>query len=224
MGERAGIRGFAGVIVTREARWFFDESASDRLVQWFDEVPGAPNEEVRVDFYDLAAAELSVGLKSRHPANTLDCKMLLSSQPGADLGYGVSGDLEDWIKISQPLGATPAAMPGRVEVRKQTRSKRFFLDASTGCEAELAEVVAAGVVAWTLCFETFGDPDLRGSAFEHGLEVAFDTAGVPERVDLSNDSTSNYPVWVTDLLSASSSVGEQLTGLVSGQAGESKAS
>lgn len=195
MGDKAGARGSLSVVLTRESRWFFDETIPPWFLQWFESLPGPLFHEDRSDVYDLEAAHQNVGLKRRSPANTLDCKMKLASQQAVDLGFGIEGDVEDWIKISQPLDESSLA-PGRAEVFKRTKSKRFFLDTKTGCEAEVAEISVGEVVAWTLCLETFGDGDLRGAAMAHGVEAVFGVVGYPSQLLLTAANSYGYPEWL----------------------------
>lgn len=189
------------MVVTREVRWFFEGQIPRWFTGWFESLPGPLLQEARSDVYDLEAAHHNVGLKRRSPANTLDCKMMLASIEDVDLGYGIEGDVEDWIKISQPLGeATQVAgrveAPGRVEVLKGTRAKRFFLDTTTGCEAEVAEISVGQIVAWTLCLETFGAARLRGVAMSHGLEAMFEATLVPTELFLTSAGSHSYPEWL----------------------------
>lgn len=196
MGDKAGSRGNLSVVLTREIRWFFDGVIPPWFLEWFGSLSGPLFQEDRSDVYDLEAAHQNVGLKRRSPANTLDCKMLLSLRRGVDLGLGIQGDVEDWIKISQPLDESTVA-PGRVEVLKRTMSKRFFLDTGAGCEAEAAEISIGEIEAWTFCLETFGDADLRAAAMAHGLEAVFGVVGFPPRLFLTAANSHSYPKWLS---------------------------
>ncbi len=184
------------MILTREVRWFFDGTIPSWFVDWFENVSGPLFQEVRSDVYDLEAAHQNVGLKRRSPANTLDCKMRLWSEELADLGFGIQGNLEDWIKISQPLKDSTIG-PGRVEVLKATMSKRFYLDTNTGCEAEIADISVGSIAAWTLCLETFGEAELRDDAMRHGLEALFGVDGPPSGLFLSGANSHSYPEWLS---------------------------
>ncbi len=195
MGERAGAGEDLSAIVTREVRWFFEGGIPRWFTTWFGSLPGPLYQEFRSDVYDLEAAHQNVGLKRRSPANTLDCKMMLASQEEVELGSGIQGDLEDWIKISQPLGESTHG-PGRAEVLKRTMAKRFFLDTSTGCEAEVADITVGHIVAWTLCLETFGEAELRDLAMSHGLEAMFDATELPTGLILSSATSHSYPEWL----------------------------
>lgn len=202
------------VVVTREVRWFFEGRIPRWFTGWFDSLPGPLFQEARSDVYDLEAAHHNVGLKRRSPANTLDCKMMLASIDGVDLGSGIEGDVEDWIKISQPLGETTQVpgrvdVPGRVEVLKRTRAKRFFLDTAAGCEAEVAEISVGRIVAWTLCLETFGAAGLRDVAMSHGLEAMFEATLVPTGLFLTSAASHSYPEWLV-LQQALGSLGDEV--------------
>lgn len=183
-------------VVTLEVRWFFPGVVPVAVQTWFDSIPAPSLHEVRQDIYDLEAARQRVGLKRRYPARTLDCKMMMSAQEGADLGFGIVGDLENWVKITQPLLDDPDGL-GEVAISKKTQAKRRYLDTGTGCEAEMAEIRMGSIAAWTLCLETFGDALLRTDAMEHGLEAVFGVSGSPRGVELGPSTSSSYPQWIS---------------------------
>lgn len=213
MGAIAGSPGQLGVLLTREVRWFFDGGVPTELREWFQDSNGRCDREHRVDVYDLEAAHQGLGVKLRD-AGSFDSKMLLSAIPDVTLERGFRGRVEDWLKVSEPVGSESGHFNGgRVEVSKQILTRCYWLDdspegATAGCEVELASVTTAHVEAWTLCFETFGSPSLREEALINGVRGLLDDSERPLGFELGPESSCSYPRWLSGMHSGADLVGD----------------
>lgn len=201
MGETAGFSGQSGVLVTREVRWFFDGAIPPEILDWFQSAARPIQREIRVDTYDLAAARRRVGLKVRSSA-VFDSKLLVTVDPDVELGFGMRGHVEDWMKITEPAHDDHPHITGiRIEVVKDLLTRRYELDSPAmgepaGCEVELASITAGAAQAWTICFETFGPPDAIGDAFDLGVLTFLAETPLPEGFQLVADRSWSYPEWL----------------------------
>ena len=190
-------------LVTREVRWFISGPVPSDVLSWFTD--GATNieRERRVDWYDVGFARDGVGVKRRN-SEMIEAKFLISRTAIDDLAPGMAGDVEDWLKVITPRdreAGTPAVR--RFAVDKDIINRRYAASAphsaDAGCEIELAAVTAGDDHAWTLCLETYGDPELRGVAFEAGLDALQTDTPMPDDLSFTAESSFGYPVWVSGL-------------------------
>lgn len=188
------------VFLTREVRWFFDGPLPPSVLDWFT---GRRDVEVehRIDHYDLGAARRGIGLK-RRGTTSVDSKFRVLLIQNVDLGRGLKGHIEDWMKISEPLGngvETDIAHP--IEISKKLYTRRFGLNGAdgAGCEAELAAITAGSVDAWSLCFETYGPPAEREAAFMSGIGSLLAISPLPSGMRLGPESCHGYPEWINSL-------------------------
>ncbi len=203
MGGRTGMYLPLTILVTREVRWFFDGALPSAIFDWFAESGNLVLTERRIDNYDLSVARLGSGRKKRAGGPPLDSKIRLSSQPGVWIGEGMAGHIEDWAKLSNHLPCGHVRLDGEVIVTKEIFTRCFDMEGTadsafgpSGCEAELASVRAGTVEAWTLCFETYGDPEMRHQAFRNGINTFLDETPLPEGLQLSPADSSGYPNWL----------------------------
>jgi len=191
------------VIVTREVRWFFPGQLPAVVREWFTERATGIERERRVDWYDADFARDGVGVKRRN-SEEIEAKFLVSRTAIDDLAPRMAGEVEDWLKVTTPRDGevgTPAVCHFAVE--KDIITRRYAalaLDAAdAGCEIELAAIAAGSKAAWTLCLETFGNPELRGDAFEAGLSAFLADTPLPDHLSFMRDASSGYPAWVSSL-------------------------
>ena len=194
------------LLVTREIRWFHRCAVPAEVLDWFTTVPGAYEFEMRTDHYDLAAAGNGAGVKYRH-GTYMDSKFRLSVRHDVALPGPFGGKVEDWVKISTPI--TPDTPPPPLEfvrVDKQLHTKSFILDhigfegerAVAGCEVEIASITSPNGTAWSLCFESFGPPELRRDAFLAGF-AGLTATPIPDDIVLTSDQNYGYPDWIARL-------------------------
>lgn len=191
------------VIVTREVRWFVSGPLPSGVRDWFTEASAGIGRERRVDWYDVDFARDGVGVKRRN-SEAIEAKFLVSRTGIDDLAPRMAGDVEDWLKVITPRDGevgTPAVCHFAVE--KDIITRRYAAPApdaaEAGCEIELAAITAGSETAWTLCFETFGNPELRGGAFEAGLSGFLADTPLPDHLSFTSDASSGYPAWVSAL-------------------------
>lgn len=183
--------------MTREVRWFFGGGLPRSHLDWFTSVPHT--REQRVDVYDLASARNGVGRK-RRDNSTMDVKFRVDVLENVQILPGVLAHVEDWMKISRPLSNAPLQhLADPLPVRKALATRRYLLShqAGSGCEAELSEVEIDGAMAWSLCFETFGEPTERGAALQSGLEQFSAETPLPRDLRLGTDASLSYPDWIS---------------------------
>lgn len=188
------------VLLTREVRWFFDGPLPSSVLEWFQGRNGARVER-RVDHYDLEAAHRGIGLK-RRSSTSFDSKFRVLIIENLALSPGLSGHVEEWMKISEPINEeTSSRIPRAVEVSKELHTRDFPLNGSNGagCEAELAAITAGSVQAWSLCFETYGPPDQRAAAFSSGIARLLEGSPLPPGMALGPESCHGYPEWISSL-------------------------
>jgi hypothetical protein len=190
----------SAALKTREVRWLYHGPLPRPIFDWF--IPSANSgSEFRSDLYDFASAMNGIGRKHRG-TSTLDTKFRVDASPAVELAAGLTGIVEDWVKISAPLNGSKEeglAHPFRMDKRLYTR--RYFLDRAhdAGCEVELADIRAEGVEAWSLCFETFGSPELRAETFRTGIDQFVAETVLPSNVEFDADSSLSYPDWISSL-------------------------
>jgi hypothetical protein len=168
------------------------------MLDWFTSTPSHFTEH-RTDRYDMAAARDGVGRKKRD-TNSLDSKYQILGAQFVPLAPGLTGDVEDWLKISRPLAdSETGSRPDWIDVHKRLYTRRFLLDGDleVGCEVELAEIEVAGQRAWSLCFETFGSPALRERALRAGIDQFMESTPTPDGVEFDHESCHNYPKWLS---------------------------
>lgn len=197
MGIRNGRYGPPTALMTREVRWFHDGPLPQSVIDWF--TTGSYQTEQRVDYYDLASARNGIGRKHRN-GTSVDTKFRLRVCSPTLLAPGLTGRVEDWMKISEPLDGTPEhALTEPLPVAKSLITRRIHpWDDSSGCEAELAEIQAGDTRAWSLCFETFGATERREDALSAGVRFVTATP-MPGGVVLDENASLPYPDWISRL-------------------------
>lgn len=200
MAEVTGTQAPPGPILTREVRWFHDGQLPEEIVAWFTDGQFGEASEVRVDDYDSDALRQGVGVKRRN-GEALDAKYRIFHEDHVTLAPGVVGCVEEWLKVSGPRNDIPFPADGEsIRVSKQIRSRRFDLASRngvvSGCDVELAEITVGDSTAWSLCFETYGDPILRSEALEEGIRHVLHGSR-PEILKLDVRSSCGYPEWLS---------------------------
>lgn len=193
------------MVVSREVRWFRPGPLPHLVLEWFSGSKATLEREHRVDWYDPDSAGRGVGAKWRGSV-VFDVKVLLSHRDGVELAPGLSGRVEDWLKVSDP--APPAqeiALNGRVAVDKTLLTRYYRLSTNpdlngqhqpAGCSVELASIAAIGVQFWSLCLETFGAPELRAEAFRSGIEGLLADTPLPGGLQFTPELSHGYPMWI----------------------------
>lgn len=200
MDTESGRLNSSSVVTTREVRWFFNGPLPSHILDWFASSADHAYEH-RVDYYDLASARNGVGRKHRN-GTTLDTKFRVVTFESS-LARGVTGWVEDWMKMSEPLKGLPKQeLYHPIRIEKGLFTRLFLLDGggSAGCEVELADVETGGTQAWSLCLETYGDPTLRDGALQTASDRLFGDGQLPRGVELGLDSSIAYPDWISDLV------------------------
>lgn len=206
MGVTAGNPGQSGVLVTREVRWFFEGDVPDHVSAWFESPTHPVEREHRVDTYDFGAARRRVGIKVRD-IELFDSKLLLSVAPDVVLAPGLVGHVEDWMKITEPANAETRHLSGeRVHVSKEIVARRYTLNRGAardlvGCDVELARVVVGHMRAWTVCFETFGVPELRQEGLQAGVDGLLEQSPLPPGLEFAPARSFSYPEWISRIQS-----------------------
>ncbi len=187
------------LLVTREIRWFHSGVLPETVATWFTTIDGEHHREQRTDYYDIDAAARGAGVKYRD-ATHVDSKFLLSRRRDLVLPPSLHGVVEDWVKISTPIaGEIPPASSAFLAVDKDIRTVTYALpDDDGGCEVELVAIRAGDLNAWSLCFETYGHPDLRGDAFRMGIE-RFPANTAPADITVTSSENHGYPAWIASL-------------------------
>lgn len=182
-------------LLTREARWFVDGRLPASVAEWFTAAPDVESGE-RVDTYDVASARRGIGRKHRN-GELVDVKVRIRDLGEVLLAGRLAGRLEDWRKVSRTADPSRPRLVAPIEVAKALHTRRYPLPGSdAGCEAELVEVVTNGAVAWSLCFETYGDPTLRARAFHHGIDRFTAETPVPTDLEFAPQRSRSYPNWI----------------------------
>lgn len=188
------------VLLTREVRWFAHGHLPESVLAWFTTETEFGLEQ-RIDYYDLDAAQRNVGIK-RRSTTSVDSKFRVLVLEDVALGRGLRGHIEDWMKISEPLGSeVTTEITHPVELTKDLFTRRFDLDGSTeaGCEVELVSIEAGSVSAWSLCFETYGPPDQRAQAFWAGVDQLLLETPLPSDLSFGPESCQGYPEWINSM-------------------------
>lgn len=190
-----------GVLVSREVRWFHEGALPDELIDWFTEGGEVGLRESRADTYDMAQARRGIGLKYRG-GQSYDAKHLMSTQGPLMLG-GFVGQIEDWLKVSHPIGG-PQGIEEPVVVEKQIFTRRYVLggetieEVSQGCDVELSSIRFCGQSCWSFALETFGHPSRRGQALQGGLAQLLEDIPLPEGLVIASDVSSGYPRFLAE--------------------------
>lgn len=196
----AGVPGLATVVdelLTREARWFLDGRLPPTVIEWFTS-SGAISDH-RVDIYDLEAARRGIGRKHRN-GELVDVKVRVRNVGEHPLARRLAGRVEEWRKVSRVADPSRPRLRQPIEVVKALHMRRYPLPGGdAGCEVELAEIEAGGATAWSLCFETYGDPALRARALRHGVERFTAETPIPADLDFGPARSLSYPAWIARL-------------------------
>jgi hypothetical protein len=201
MASETGHPGSTVEVMTREVRWFFHGPLPGGFHEWF--TSATHTREHRVDVYDLASARNGVGRKHRDDA-ILDTKFRVDVFQSVPIAPGVVGHVEDWMKISESLnGAAMRPLAHPLPVDKKLLGRRYLLngDNHSGCEVELAEIEVGRLTAWSLCFETFGNPEDRGLALQSCFERFLSDTPLPHGFELGAEASVGYPDWISRLMS-----------------------
>lgn len=184
-------------LVTREVRWFRNGPLPAEVLAWFGE-SATLRTEWRVDLYDVRAAQDGIGRKQRD-TSTIDSKVRVGTAESVSLAPGLIGRVEDWLKISRPLGSVTTGISEPLEIRKRLHTRTFTLEASAaaGCEVELAEIRTRLIQAWSLCFETFGRPEHREEALRAGVAQFVMDSPLSGGFEFTDESCLAYPDWIT---------------------------
>lgn len=186
--------------ITREVRWFFEGPLPDDVKMWFTDYARRGTRESRTDVYDRRAARSGVGIKRRDGA-AIDAKHGVRDPEVLELLPGVKGHVEDWEKTRES-----GLLVGREQV---VVSKEIFTltfddpesheEEPTGCEAELASIRVGPHRSWSLCFETYGDPESRAEALQLGIGGLLGEGDLPASLSLSVSASFGYPEWINRL-------------------------
>ena len=199
-----------GVLVTREVRWFTPGEVPDAVRDWFTAGGRLGFREERLDRYDRPSAFRGIGVKYRGTMS-LDAKHLLRATEDVDLGSGIRGRVEDWVKVVKPIPENhPRIVEQLVVVEKELltrvyRSGDVTIDGGGhgfGCEVELAALRVAGHTAWSLCLESFGDPSRRDVALTGGLASFLADTPIPAGMAVTSSDSRGYPTWVSQFADA----------------------
>lgn len=154
--------------------------------------------EHRSDIYDISSARNGVGRKHRG-SDSLDVKFLVHVTETESLARGVTGRVEDWLKVSEPLRGLPSQeLTEPLSIEKLRVTRRFDLKdgIDAGCEVELADIRAGNLHAWSLCFETFGSPGHRHEALRHGVGRLLAETPEVSQLPLTAQASLAYPEWI----------------------------
>jgi hypothetical protein len=199
MGFEGGPNGASTRRITREVRWFADGELAISVLNWFTK--GVSYEvEQRVDCYDLEAARRGLGNKVRN-RSVLDLKHRLNRDRVAHLAPRVVGRVQDWVKVTRPLGPSePIPASWDIDIAKEIYTRRYHCGpgqyAGAGCEVELTAITSGRTQAWSLCFETFGDPGRRVDLLQQGVDRFFANTPLPTGFDLELKNSCCYPTWI----------------------------
>jgi hypothetical protein len=142
----------------------------------------------------------------------MDSKFLLSYQEYSELPNRLSGRVEDWVKISTPISPETLPPPAQfLEVEKRIHTRRYLLEQPTshvpsdtaGCDVEITSIRTGDIVAWSLCFESFGVPELREPSFMAGIDGFVRDTPITGDLALTSGQNFGYPTWIATLSNAS---------------------
>lgn len=168
------------------------------MVDWFAG-RAEVEREYRQDRYDLEAARKGLGFKQRN-MGSIDSKRRLSVAESVELAAGMTGKVEDWLKITPSVIDPEHILEDQhVEVHKYIYTRRYALadGGGAGCEAELASIRINGMQAWSLCFETFGPPGRRQDALLDGVRRFLEDSPLPSGLSFDTATSLAYPAWIT---------------------------
>lgn len=189
------------VLVTREVRWFHEGAVPDEVLDWFTIGGEVGFRENRADTYDMAQAGRGIGLKYRG-GQSYDAKHRVSIHEPLVFG-GFVGIIEDWVKVSHPIGG-PQGIEDPLVIEKQITTRRYVLggatidDGSGGCDIEVSSIRFGGRSYWSFAFETFGHPSRRAQALHGGLEQLLEDSPLPEGLVVSSNLSCGYPKFIAD--------------------------
>ena len=207
------------MMVSAEARWFWQGNPPDDLERWFELRPivaggGVP----RLDEYLLDARQKELGIKSRGDigkrpdADAIEVKGLVETRP--PLSEPFPAQVQIWTKWKSPalrIDGLPC-----IRVWKTRRLRKFDTSGSTvlelaldakeklvdraallpalGCHIELValEVGEPRACWWTLAFEAFGPLD----TVEESLVRTMADVHPIEPAALSGGLELSYPAWL----------------------------
>lgn len=200
MGDTNGQPGPLGALLTTETRWFFEGAIPLDVLFWFVAADSATRRERRTDTYDLDSAQLGIGVK-RRGSGGIESKSLVSATRLTEPVTGITGKVEEWMKVSRPLEeVTDWADRRLLAIEKEIVSRRYRAGGTEsdpfGCELELAAITAGSVEAWTICIETFGPSADRFRAFQAGIAGLVDLKPFPAQVSLEASNSVGYPEWI----------------------------
>jgi hypothetical protein len=186
--------------ITREVRWFADGQLPDPLLEWFTKGMSYEFEE-RVDRYDLDAARRGMGNKVRD-RRVLDLKHRLNQDEVMHLAPRIAGRVQDWVKLTRPAADWESIRTASdIDIGKEIYTRRYHVrpgqSAAAGCDVELSAITRDHSQAWSLCFETFGDPGRRGDLLQHGVDRFLADTPMPARLDLELKNSRCYPSWIS---------------------------
>lgn len=186
-------------MLTREVRWFHRGAVPSRVVAWFEGLAGGSIPEHRIDTYDVTAARRGIGIKRRN-RQTIDAKFPLRTGV-LELGAGIVGRVEDWVKIIVP-GTGPGTIPNGLDIDKHIVTHRYPLPGhpDAGCEVELASITAGSQQAWTIAIETLGPPSALEASFAVGVAGLRSGAPAPAGLHFVGSASYGYPVWIQQLV------------------------
>lgn len=198
MADTSGPQPLPGSLLTREVRWFQRGGLPPPVRAWFTGLPWTHVVERRVDEYDRVAAKEGVGVKRRN-GEYIDAKYRLSHVEDVELATGFVGRVEDWVKTDRGERGEELTIVEPVRVVKRIMSVQIDLPPDavvvSGCDLELVELIVESRHAWSLCFETYGDPDRRQEALEHAVSQVVEF-GLPVALNLGAGLSCGYPDWL----------------------------
>jgi hypothetical protein len=197
-----------------EVRWFGRGGLPHEVQAWFESGHERPEQQPsRVDYYLRLPDTNSLGIKLRE--GKVEVKQLHQRHSAVRLHERVTGVMEHWRKwsflVAQPGAVTDALSPASswVSVRKERELRKYEVTdsaavkaittahyAARGCYVELARLLVAGEVWWSLALEAFGD---ENALVETPSLVAQHVFGAGEPPVLEAGTSCGYPEWLRRL-------------------------
>lgn len=199
-----------------ETRWFISGSLPAEVLSWFKSAQPLDSEGVQVHEYLLFPDCQSVGVKLRE--GRFEIKAILSASQPLNLGLGIQGRREEWVKwsfASEGLQTIDPALhqSGRwLKVYKERFLRRFSADRDSwvevtarpgplsgiGCNTELTRIeVEANPRFWfSLGFEAFGPPAVVAKILLKGIHLFFQEHGRVPGISLAERDSLSYPAWL----------------------------
>jgi hypothetical protein len=176
------------------------------VADWFHGGPSVSEPERRTDEYLRLPDRDDLGVK-RRAGIQLDLKLRTRAPSGVALPDGFDGPVEAWTKWSFPLGPELSLHDRSWIPVEKLRWSRLYavsgdgavsvpVDAtiSTGCAAELVELVVEERRAWGFGFEAFGDGDLSDVLAVTCRAVVADTP--LGEIAFATGGPHSYPAWL----------------------------